>query len=776
MPASQTIEPIDLAQAARERYLRYAMSVITARALPDVRDGLKPVQRRILYAMNVDLGLGPNSRFMKSAKVVGKVIGDYHPHGDSAIYEAMVRMAQPFSLRYPLVDGQGNFGAITGDGAAAFRYTEARLRALGADLMETIKEDTVAFLPTFDEVGREPEVLPVPVPLLLLNGATGIAVGMATNIPPHNLREVVKATIALIEKPEASVAQLMRSFKGPDFPTGGELLATKDELREIYEKGAGGVKLRGTWRLEETKAERQRVARRHIVIDSIPYGTSTNQVLAKIKELVDGKKLPQVAHVSDQSSEDDGVRIVLELRSDAAEGDPDLIMAAIYRLTPLETTFGINLTCLFPTARAGVGRPERHCDLKAILRAWLDFRFATVTRSLEFRKKKLEERIHILRGFQVVLSKLDQAIKLVRAAKDRADARAKLCRKLGLDEEQANAVLDIQLYRLAQLEQQKILDELAEKEKEVKRLAKLLAADRPRWDLIKQELGQYEQRYGDARRTKLVADGDEAPAFDPSALLQKEDTHVVVSAQGRLKRIRKLDDVSKVRLREGDELLAVAQGSTLAPVAFFTNFGSAYVMRIHDVPATAGFGDPIQKFFSFKDKERVVGVLGLDPRLLGSSPPGLVVATAKGHAVRAPLEPHLEPSTRAGRKFVKLDGEDEVVGVAVPPAKTRKADRVLLATSKGEALAFPLDQLPEVSGVGKGKRVIKLKKGAQVVGLSLHGELRVESTRGGERVVSTGDVKVGAAGDPGTEVFRFGFKRALPPPPELIELPAEGGE
>ena len=768
--AAQTIEPLDLAQAARERYLRYAMSVITSRALPDVRDGLKPVQRRILYAMQADLHRGPAAKHVKSAKVVGQVIGNYHPHGDQAIYAAMVRMAQPFSLRYPLVDGQGNFGAITGDDAAAHRYTEARLRAVGSDLMATIDEDTVEWLPTFDDTGREPEVLPASVPLILLNGATGIAVGMATNIPPHNLGEVVKATTKLIDDPDASLAQLLRGFRGPDFPTGGEVLASADELRAIYEKGAGAVKLRGTYRIEEVKAKGQRVARTHIVIDSIPYGTNTAQMLAKIKEVVDAKKLPQVAHASDQTSEEDGVRIVLELKSDA-DADPALIMAAVYRLTPLETTFGINLTCLFPTPRAGVGRPERHCDLKTILRSWLDFRFQTVTRSLQFRKRKLEERIHLLKGFAAVLAKLTDAVKLVRAAKDKADAREKLRERFKLDEVQANAVLELQLYRLAQLEQRKILDELADKEKARKRLAALLKGTGPRWKLIKDELTAYAKAHGDKRRTALVSDASsEDFDYDPTALVKREDTHVVVSEQGRIKRIRKVEDPDRIRLRDGDALLTIAQGSTLATVGFFTNFGSAYVLRIDDVPATAGFGEPIQKFFNFKDKELVVAAYGFDPRLLADPAAGVVVVTAAGNAVRTPLEPHLEPSTKAGRKYVRLAKGDEVVGVSIPGPGD---EHVLLATTKGNALCFSLEEVPLVAGVGKGKRGVALAKGERVIGATLRDRLKVETARGAARDVRADELELGVLGDAPDEVSRNGFRRALPPPVELFELPEE---
>ncbi len=769
---AETIEQIELPDTARERYLRNAMSVITSSALPDVSDGLKPVQRRILYAMEVDLGLGrPDARPMKSSKVIGPVLGNYHPHGDQAIYDAMVRMAQPFSLRYPLVQGSGNFGAITGDNAAAIRYTEARLAPLGHELMGTLDEGTVPFRANYDGTGQEPEVLPTPLPMILLNGSTGIAVGMATNIPPHNLREVVKATTTLIDNPEATVPQLLRSIKGPDFPTGGEVLSTKEDLRQLYETGRGTIKLRGTYKVEETQGERQRVPRRSLVITSIPYGSTTAQIISKVKDLLEAKKLPQVGHIADQTTAQDGVRIVLELKPDA---EPTLIAAALYKLTPLETSYGVNLTCLYPTG-GPAGRPEQ-AGLKTILRAWLDFRFDVVTRSITFRRDRLLERIHILRGFAVVLADVNDAVKLVRAAKDREDARQRLMKRFKLDEVQADAVLELRLYRLAQLEVEKVTTELKEKQAEVKRLEKLLATDKPRWDLIKKELEELAERFGkgDSRQTKIVGGDDEAHEFDPTALVRREDTHVIVSRDGRLRRVKQLGDPSKIRLREEDELLAVVQGSTLSQVALFTNQGGGYVMAIHDVPPTAGFGEPVQKFFSFGDGERVVAVVSLDARLVpaAGTEATLVVATAQGNVARVPLDAHREPSTRAGRRFVKLAEGDEVVAVELPAPGAR---HLLVATSKGNALRVTLDDVPALAGAGKGKRAVTLAKNEALIGATTRPKLLVETTRGAHDDVAMKDLKVGALGDEPVAIKqRGGFKRALPPPLELVELPELG--
>ena len=766
---AQTVEPIELSQTARERYLRYAMSVITARALPDARDGLKPVQRRILYVMEAVLHLRADGQHKKSAQVVGRVMGEYHPHGDSAIYEALVRMAQPWALRYPLIEGQGNFGAITGDSAAAFRYTEAKLRPLASSLMEVLKEDTVAMRPTYDAKTTEPEVLPTPAPLLLLNGSTGIAVGMATNIPPHNLEEITKATVALIDNPDTSVAQLTRTVKGPDFPTGGEVLSTHADLRAIYETGRGSIKLRGTYSVETEQPKGKRVPRVSLVIDSIPYGSTTAQILAKIKELVDSRKLPGIEHVSDQTDAK-GVRLVLALESGA---DPELLMSAVYKYSNLETSYGMNLTCLLPTP-TGVGRPGV-CNLKELLQAWLDFRFDVVTRSITYRKARLEERIHILEGLSKVLGNVDAAIKLIRGAKDRADARDKLCAKYKLDDVQANAVLEIQLYRLAKLEVKKVKDELEEKSKERDRLARLLKGTKPRWDLIKTQLQEFTKSFGDRkRRTKIVAPDEEEGGFDATLLIKKEDTHVLLSREGRVRRQRALEDLEKVRLREGDELLAVVQGCATANAVVFTNFGSAYVFPMHQAPATTGYGDPIQKFFAFKDGERLVAAASLDPRLVSVEDSALLAVTAQGQVLRVPLGLHQDPSTRAGRKLLRLAKGDELVAVEVVPAGDE--GHVLLATSKGNAAKLPFADVPLLSAAGKGRRGAKLAKQEQVVAATARPKLTLETTRGSTDSLLARNVSKGEVGGGLQEVKQRGGWRRAVPTLDLFELPEQEQE
>jgi DNA gyrase subunit A len=764
---SETIEIATLPVATRDRYLRYALSVITSRALPDVRDGLKPVQRRILYAMEAVLGLGGgDAKMSKCASVCGRVMGDYHPHGDQAIYEALVRMAQDFSLRYPLVEGQGNFGTITGDPPAAFRYTECRLEGIASELMALLGEETVPFRPNYDDRHEEPVVLPVPAPLLLLNGTTGIAVGMATNIPPHNLAEVTKAAAHLVDDPDATVAQLMKHMKGPDFPTGGEILAKRDDLREIYETGRGSFKLRGTYTVEEG----QRGARA-LVFNSIPYGTTIDVLNKSIEEIISAKKIPHAVDVRDETTEDDGIRIVVEMKKDA---DPTELAAYLYKHTPLQANYGVNMTCLVPTDNERVGRPEV-LDLKKVLRHFLDFRFEVVTRSLAFQLRKLRERIHILAGFIAIYGDLDAAIKLIRSADDKPDAAAKLMKRFKLDAIQVEAILEIKLYKIAKLEVEKIHAEMKEKETEARRIEKLLKTPKPRWDLIKNELLAFGEKHQDKRRTKLIFSDEAELVYDAEAYIAKEDTNVVVTRVGFVKRVRKLGDPAATRVREDDVVGWILQGSTRAEAVFFSSLGSAYVCKINDTPATTGYGDPIQKLFKFGDGERLVGALSLDKRV---TPPGedteLVVVTAHGHVLKTPLTPHREVSTRSGRRFVRLDEGDEVVSVEVVPAGAKTA---VIATKMGYALRFPLADVPVLKGVGKGVRGIKLEKGDAVVAATARPQLNLETTRGARFTFVQKNQPTGARGDLGVVIMqRGGFAREIPAELEVKELEPEPPE
>ncbi|HYS09718.1 MAG TPA: DNA topoisomerase (ATP-hydrolyzing), partial [Myxococcales bacterium] len=471
-PPSEMEAPLH--EEARRRYLNYALSVITSRALPDVRDGLKPVQRRIIYGMFQDHRLTHEAKYQKCAKVVGTIMGQYHPHGDVAIYDALVRMAQDFSLRYPLVDGHGNFGSLDGDAAAAMRYTECRLAALAAELVQELAKRTVDYRPNYDGTQFEPIVIPARLPQLLMNGTTGIAVGMATNIPPHNLGELCDALIDLSKHRDLEVKDLLKHIKGPDFPTGGQILNSKSELRAIYESGQGSVRVRGEWKLEDLPR-----GGKQIIVTSVPYAVNKSNLVMKFGDLVRERKLTPLVDVRDESTKD--VRIVLEIKRDA---DPELVMAYLYKHTPLQTNFGANLTCLVPTANPEVGTPQR-LDLKTILRHFLDFRFQVVTRRFEFDLKQVQQRLHILEGFHKVYDALDEMLKIIRKSEGKEDAAGKLIKRFKLSAEQSDAILEMKLYRLAKLEILVIEKELKEKRAEQKRLKELLGNDRGRWAVVR---------------------------------------------------------------------------------------------------------------------------------------------------------------------------------------------------------------------------------------------------------------------------------------------------
>src|SRR4249920_11599 len=469
-------DSVALHEAAQARYLNYALSLITSRALPDVRDGMKPVQRRILFTM-WQQNLTADVKHRKCAKVIGDVMGNYHPHGDMAIYETLVRMAQSFSLRYPLVDGSGNFGSLDGDSAAAMRYTECRLARISDEMLIEIEQSTVPFRPNYDGTKIEPVVLPARLPNMLINGTTGIAVGMATNIPPHSLGEVCTALIKLLDNEDLSSAQLCRYIKGPDFPTGGQILNSQDELKEIYRTGSGSIRLRGTWDIgPETRTTKT------IYIDSIPYTVNKSQLVERIAEVVIGRKLPPLLDVKDLSTED--VRIAIEMKKDA---DEKMVMAYLFKHTPLQINFAVNMTCLIPTENPEVGRPER-LDLKSILRHFLLFRLEVVTKRLEHELAALRKRVHILEGFEKVFDALDEIIRIIRKSDGKADSAEKIMKRFSLDADQTDAILELKIYRLARLEILIIRNELDEKRKRARQIAALLKDEESRWKLVRSEL------------------------------------------------------------------------------------------------------------------------------------------------------------------------------------------------------------------------------------------------------------------------------------------------
>jgi len=695
-----------LIDEAQRRYLNYAVSVITSRALPDVRDGLKPVQRRILYAMHSDLHLYPDARFRKSATIVGTVIGKYHPHGDSACYEAMVRMAQDFSLRYRLVDGHGNFGSLDGDGPAAYRYTEARMAPLAMELLDEIKEGTVDFRPNYDGTTEEPIVLPARVPQLLANGCSGIAVGMATNIPPHNLSEVCQAAIALLDNRKLECKDLLRYIKGPDFPTGGLCTNSKKELREIYETGQGPIHLRGEWKTEETKKGSPL-----IILTSIPYNVSKADLVEKIAEVIINKKLPMLVDVRDESTAE--VRIVLELKQGA---DPALVMAYLYKHTPIELSFHVNMTCLVPTQNREVAGPMR-LNLCSILSEFLDFREEVVRRRFEFELAELRRRIHILEGFAIVFDALDEAIRIIRKSDGKADAAGKIIKRFGLDEEQTDAILELKLYKLARLEIQVILDELAAKQARAKEIETILKDKRKLWGVIRGELREIAEKFTDKRRTKIGGGGGEDIEFQAEDFIVDEEVTVILSRDGWLKRVKEIKDLSTTRVREGDAVLTALRGSTKEFMAIFSNFGSCYVLRINDVPASTGYGEPVQKLFNFRDGERVIAayvVTGTGPSVLPAG--GQIIAVTKhGFGFRLNPDPHREISTRAGRRYAKLEEGDEVVNVL--PFKPKEV--ICMVTAQTRTLMCKADEAAELANPGKGVTMIKVEDDDAVVGFAV---------------------------------------------------------
>ena len=707
------IEPVALHEATRRRYLNYAMSVITSRALPDVRDGLKPVQRRILYAMYHNLRLMPEGRFRKSAAVVGECMAKYHPHGDSSIYEAMVRMAQPFSLLHPMVDGHGNFGSPDGDRAAAMRYTECKLTPIALQLLREIAQRTVDFRPTYDGQLFEPIVMPARFPQLLVNGSEGIAVGMATRIPPHNLREVIDAALMLIDQPEAEVKDLCRKLRGPDFPTGGLVLDTRAELTAIYETGSGPIRVQGTWEAEK------RGRKHYVVVDSIPYAQNKATLIEKIGAAIADRKVPQLQDVRDEST--DVCRIVLELRrpEDAAAA-----MAYLFKHTPLQQTYHVNLTALVPQRGSDVPVPAR-LDLKALLRHWLDFRFDTVRRRFEFELQKLRERIHILEGFEIIFVDLDEAIRIIRASEGRRDAAEQLMDRFGLDDLQADAVLELKLYRLSRLEILEIRQELDEKRTAAERIEAILAEDRELWGVVRDELSELREKFGTKRRTRIGASDEDELDYRDDAYIVAEDTFVIVTRDGWIKRQSSFTEISKIRIREGDRIDWLIRCSTRSTITFFTDQGTAYVIMVDDVQPTTGYGGPVQKHFQFVDRERVVAVQSFDPRNLPVLPqpdpgqaalpfdenadppaPWGVAVTRCGRTARFPLEAHSEVSTRSGRRYMRVGkGDDGVVAVYVCTGE----EWVTLASVLGRALAFPVADVNILKAAGKGVMAMKLR-------------------------------------------------------------------
>lgn len=696
-----------LPQESRDRYLTYALSVVSGRALPDVRDGLKPVQRRILYAMFNNLNLKPTNSHRKSAAVVGEVLARFHPHGDTACYEAMVRMAQDFSLRYPLVDGQGNFGSLDGDNAAAYRYTEARLRELALEVIGEIGEETVDFRDNFDGTVKEPIVLPSRIPNLLVNGATGIAVGMATSIPPHNLRDVCKALIDLSNDPELSNRNLTTIVKGPDFPTGCQILNSRKELDDMYSTGRGMVRMRGDWEVEEEAR-----GKKNIIITSIPYAVNKSQLVEKIAALIVDKKVPQLTDIRDEST--DKVRVVIELASGA---EAEVAMAYLYKHTPIESGFPVNLTALIPGS-SGSCVPQL-LTLKDCLQQFLTFRQSVVQRRLEFEKRTLEARIHILEGLVKIYDALDEALKIVRKSEGRSDAAEKLMARFKLTEIQAYAVVDMRIYQLSKTNIEEIRAELDAKLKRIDEIVKILKSKAKIQEIVRKDLEAVSEKYGDNRRCKLVKDSAEIEFREEDYVVQ-EDVYAIVTTDGWLKRIRQNNELGSTRLREGDQILKALPLSTLDSVVFFTNLGSLFVLRVADFPSSSGYGDPVQKILKFKDGETIVSCFALkaaDGKQGELAIPGadavkegdlvtLISRNGTGFALKIV---GLDAVKRNGKRALKLRDGDFLAAVAHHDRK------LALFTQRGSGLVIEGKEIPERDSAAIGVSLMGIRDDDRLV-------------------------------------------------------------
>jgi DNA gyrase subunit A len=699
MPSDESIVPVYIEDEVRKSFLDYAMSVIVARALPDVRDGLKPVQRRILFTMN-EMGLSPNRAFRKSATVVGDVLGKYHPHGDSAVYDAMVRMAQGFSLRYPLVHGQGNFGSIDGDAAAAYRYTEARLQPLATELLADLDKDTVDFQPNFDERLKEPKVLPAAYPNLLANGAAGIAVGMATNIPPHNLGELIDGLILLIDNPKAENRELFKCVKGPDFPTGATIVGIEG-VRQAYDTGRGTVVMRGTVQFEEVKAGRDK-----LVITEIPYQVNKSNLIARIAQLVREKKIQGIADLRDESDRD-GMRVVLELKRDAVK---EVILNQLYKFTELQSNFGIILLVLHN------GEPKV-MNLKAMLEAFIAFRFETVTRRTKYELAKAEDRAHILEGLKIALKNIDAVIELIKKSKDTDTARAGLMKKFKLSERQADAILEMRLARLTGLEREKIDEEYRGLIKEIARLKGLLGSKPLMMQEIRTELLEVKKRHGDERRTQIVRGAVED--LDIEDLIKEEDMAVTVTHRGYIKRMpvsvyrrqgRGGQGRTGVSVQEEDFVEGLFIASTHDFMLFFTDRGRCYWQKVYEIPegSHASRGRSIANLVEMEKNESATSHLAVRDFTARQF---VFFVTRSGKIKRVALESFANPR-RKGIIAMGIDSGDALVATLLTSGK----DDILIVTRDGQSIRFHEKDVRDMGRTAAGVRGIRLRKGDSVIG------------------------------------------------------------
>ncbi len=693
---------VNIEDEMRQSYLDYAMSVIIGRALPDVRDGLKPVHRRIMYAMN-ELGLAHNKPFKKSARVVGEVLGKYHPHGDSAVYDSIVRMVQDFSLRYPLIDGQGNFGSIDGDSAAAMRYTEVRMSKVSREVLADIDKETVDFGPNFDESLLEPVVLPARIPNLLVNGSAGIAVGMATNIPPHNMTEVVDALVALIDDSTLEIRDLMQYVKGPDFPTAGFVHGISG-IQEAYHTGRGVIQMRARAVIEKSK----KGDKEQIIVTELPYQVNKARLVEKIAELVRDKKIEGIADLRDESDRE-GMRIVIELkRNEIARA----ILNQLYAHTQMQSSFGIILLAL-------VGKQPRVLNLKGLLREFLSFRREIVLRRTRFDLRKAEERAHILEGLAIAIDNIDAVVALIKASKNAEAAREGLMKRFGLSEIQAKSVLDMQLHRLTNLEHEKLLEERRELLARIEEFKKILGNEREVFRVIREELLEVKEVYGDERRTEIIPEENEISYED---MIIEEDMAITVSHGGYIKRNavslyrsqhRGGKGVTGMETKEEDFVEYLFVASTHHYMLFFTDKGRVYWLKVHEIPPAgrAARGKAIVNLLSLSPDEKISAMM---PVREFDEARSVIMCTARGIVKKSSLKDYSHPRV-GGIIAIILDEGDQLISVK----QTDGNQDIFLATRQGMAIRFPESDVRVMGRVTRGVKGITLRKDDEVIGMEI---------------------------------------------------------
>ena len=700
------IIPINIREEMKRSYIDYAMSVIIGRALPDVRDGLKPVHRRILFAMN-ELGMTPDKPFRKCARIVGEVLGKYHPHGDSSVYEALVRMAQDFSTRYLTVDGHGNFGSVDGDGAAAMRYTEARMHKITTSMLADIDCETVDFMPNFDGSLQEPTVLPVRLPMMLLNGVSGIAVGMATNVPPHNLCEIVDGLVALIDNPEITIEGLMQYIKGPDFPTAATIVGIGD-IKKAYMTGRGSIQMRAVSTFEEIAGGNGRQARTAIVITEIPYQVHKAALIEKIAELVRDKRIEGISDLRDESDRE-GMRIVIELKRDAK---PEVVKNNLFKYTQLHTTFGVNMLAL-------VGKQPRLLNLYEVLNEFVEHRVEIVTRRTIFFLKKAKIRAHILEGLLIALGSLDEVIELIKKSKTADEARTGLMARFGLDTDQANAILEMQLRKLTGLEQDKIKAEYDELKRKIAEYEAILADRQKVLNIIKEELLEDKEKYGDDRKTQIIPEMDEMTIED---LTPNIAMAVFITRQGYIKRIsmdtferqnRATRGKGGIKTKEDDDVDHFFTAMMHDKVLFFSSKGTVYSLNVYDFPegGRQAKGLPIVNVLPIEQDEKITAVVPVSEFSPNSN---LIMLTQKGYIKRIGLE-NFANIRKNGIIAIGLEDGDSLNWVK----QAENNDEVLIGTSAGMAIRFGIEDLRPLGRSARGVNSMKLRTGDTIIGCDI---------------------------------------------------------